>query len=650
MRLLAILFAAPFLLYPQTLQHPLDALTTSEYWAVCDTLKAAGQLPPETAVVSVLLRPPAKSAVLAWQPGQPIHREADVVLLRGDKSFAAVVDITASKVLRAEQLKGVQAPFLLKDLTGPSDSIKKDPRVIEALRKRGVTDLTSVRCMTIPLPYRAIPGQETQRIGIAGCSESHGAYHTWGRTIEGLTIHVDTAAKKVLNVVETDIAPVPAPALAYEEVPEVSRPHTTGIDTVQPSGPGYRISNGEVSWQNWLFRFRLDPRVGVVVNLVRYVDHGRPRSILYEGSLSELFVPYMDPANGWNSRAFLDAGEFYASSGHLHPLHPGLDCPSRAAWFDALSAGDNGAPRIRSNMACLFERNPEEPAWRHSEGGEIYGRPTRQLVLRSVATVGNYDYIMDWRFDPDGAIEVAVGATGVIETKPVAAKSAPASEVHSMFDTGQFVAEHTVGVNHDHFFSYRLDLDVDGPDNSFMLHRMEQRRIDNDPMRKSIWVSREVMAKHEKDAILDVKLDEPSMWMFVNPSVKGPLNYPAGYEVMPGATAKSLMTPDDPIQKAGAFSAHQFWVTPYNPEERYASGPFPTSADGSDGLANWTEANRPIANTDIVGWYTLGFHHIPRSEDWPVMPVMWHSFQIRPFHFFQSNPVLDLPKTVLAQP
>jgi len=264
--------------------------------------------------------------------------------------------------------------------------------------------------------------------------------------------------------------------------------------------------------------------------------------------------------------------------------------------------------------------------------------------------IGNYDYLMDWRFDPDGTIEVAVGATGVIETKATVQKLAAEHTGHSTLETGQHVAEHTIGVNHDHFFSYRLDLDVDGTNNSFMLHRMVPQPIENDPMRKSIWVSRPSIAEREKDAIIDIKLEAPSMWMFMNPAVKGPLNYHTAYEVMPGATAKSLMSADDPTQKMGAFSEHQFWVTPYNENERYASGTYPTSSDAKDGLAIWTQANRPIVNTDIVGWYTLGFHHIPRSEDWPVMPVMWHHFHIRPFHFFQANPVLDLPKSLSVRP
>jgi primary-amine oxidase len=630
--------------------HPLDGLTTAEYWAAYDVLQQAGHAEPDTFFTSVLLREPAKDLVLSWTEGTPIPREADVILLQRGKTFEARVDLAARKLISWQEKTDVQAPFLASEMFGADEAIKNEPLVIEALKKRGFTDLNIVRCAALPLAYAAVPEQDTQRIGFGGCSEQHGFYHSWGRSIEGLTLQMDMVTKKVLKVVDTEIVPVADGAVNYEEISERPRAGTKSIAISQPMGVSFQIERGEISWQNWRLRFRIDQRVGIVVNLVRFDDGGRLRPVMYEGSLSELYVPYMDPSNGWNNRVFIDAGEFYAGPGFLKPLRPGLDCPASASYFDGLSAGEHGAPKLTSQLVCLFERTGNDPAWRHFENGTVYGRPGRELVLRSAAAIGNYDYLMDWRFRQDGAIEVAVGATGVIETKATTQKNATGHAMdqtgaNALAEYGQFVADNTVGVNHDHFFSYRLDMDVDGPGNSFMADRMVQKLLPSDPMRKSIWVVEHAIAAREKDAIMDIHLERPSMWLFINPNVKGPLGYPTGYEIMPGATAKSLLSADDPPQKLGAFSEHQFWVTPYDPAQRYAAGAYPTSSKGADGLAVWTQANRPIENTDLVGWYTLGFHHTPRVEDWPVMPTMWHHFHIRPFNFFAANPALDLPKT-----
>jgi primary-amine oxidase len=631
------------LVFAQSPQHPLDALRTEEYWTVYDVLQASGHLDEDTHYASVLLHEPAKDVVLGWKQGQAVRREADVTLMRKGVTIEARVDIAGRKLESWKEVPGAQAPIFVSEILGFSDTILSDERVRRALEKRGIKDLNQVECASVPLGYFAFPEQEGHRIAFADCDLLHGVYHSWGRTIGGLLIEVDLVERKILRVFDDGPVPMPSEAVNFEEAPEVTRPGTKPGIVSQPEGPSFEVKDGEVAWQNWRFRFRLDSRNGVILDLVRIKDGGRLRSVLYEGMISELFVPYMDETRNWSTRVFVDSGEFYPG-GTLQTMREGLDCPSNAVYFDGLSTNEKGFPVLRPRQACLFEKFDGSVAWRHGDDTGIWGRPARNLVLRSAALIGNYDYYFDWIFQQDGSIHVAAGATGIIEIRPVAAETV--SGMHGADDLekyGQLVAKNTLGVNHDHFFSYRLDLDVDGQDNSFMIHRLVQKRLPEGSPRKTIWVPEPSIAKNESDAMMDIHLDKPTMWLFVNPSAKGPLGHPTGYEIMAGATAASLMDPDDGVQKVGGFSAHQLWVTPYRPDERYAGGTYPISSKGTDGLAAWAKANRKIENTDIVAWYTMGFHHVPREEDWPVMPVMWHEFVIRPFDFFSEDPVLDLP-------
>ena len=627
----------------QAPQHPLDALTSQEYWTVYDILHETGKIDADTSVPGVLLHEPNKDRVLAWKPGDPIFREADVMVLQKGLTIEARVDIAGHKMLYWKERPDVQAPQAEGEYRALNEAIKKNPEVIAALKKRGFTDLTVIRCGAEPYGYFALPILEGRRIMLGGCNNMHGVARGYGHAIEGLHIEIDAADMKILRVIDEGSAPETTSSTNFEDAPEHVRAGTKPIEVRQPLGPSFQVENGEVTWQNWRFRYRLDPRLGTILNQVKVEDAGRWRSVMYEGSISELFVPYMHPATGWATRVFIDAGEFFPG-GIIATLREGMDCPATATYLSATFPDDRGIPVAHTREACLFEVATGQPAWRHMEKDEVWGRPSRVLILRTAMVIGNYDYIIDWRFERDGSIHVAVGATGIIEVKQVNETSA--ADMHmadAKAEYGQLVAEHTLGVNHDHFFSFRLDLDVDGVANSFQADRLVRQNLANHPARKSIWVMEPFTARTEKDAMMDIHLEHPTMWRFVNPGVKGPLGYPTGYEIMPGATAASLLDPEDGAQKVGAFSAHQLWVTPYHPDEFYASGVFPTAGKGNDGLPEWTKTNRGIENRDLVGWYTLGFHHVPRAEDWPVMPVMWHEFTIRPVNFFAHNPVLDLP-------
>jgi primary-amine oxidase len=626
----------------RTPKHPLDALTTSEYWTVHDVLEQSGHLTDKTLFSSVLLHEPNKNTVLSWKDGDSIPREADVILEDSGRTIEARVDIASAKLEFWKEVKGVQAPITISELDTMSDVAKHDARVVAALKEHGITDLSSVRCEPIPLTFRVFPEQANHRIGYGDCTDSHSAYHPWGRAVEGLYIVADLTAEKILDVINQPAGPMPKGDTDYEEGDATPRNGTKPLLVTQPEGPGYKIDKGEIIWQNWHFRFRLDPRVGPVLNLVHYQDGDRLRSILYEGSLSEMYVPYMDPDDGWNTRVFLDAGEFLLG-GLIKPVGPD-DCPAHAQYFTGIVPSDKGAPVLKPQMACLFEHATDSPAWRHSEDGLISGRPSRELVLRTSAVAGNYDYLMDWIFQQDGTIRVAVGATGIVETKAVKETviAHQMGDEPSKLENGTLVAPNLLAVNHDHYFSYRLDLDVDGPKNSFMIDRLVPEKISG-KARKEIWASQSSMAHTEKDAILDVDLRHPGMWHFINPNQHGTVGYSTGYEIMPGATAVSNVSSEDPAQKMGAFSEHQMWVTPYRPDELYAAGTYVTTNNEPEGLATWTKANRSIENTDIVGWYTLGFHHVVRLEDWPIMPTLWHEFLIRPANFFDQNPTLTLP-------
>jgi len=632
--------------------YPLDPLTTAEHWVIYDVIRTSGKMDTTTRYASVLLREPPKAEVLAWQPGKPMRREATVTLTReGGKTIEAVVDIQGKKLLSWKEVPGVQANWTTTDWEKVKELLLADKRFRDALAKRGFTDMNTLRCGGGPPSYFDTPEQRGRRIAIADCSDRHGVYQSDGRPIEGLYAVVDLSAGKVLRVVDTGPVAVPTgPVDIDQEALGAPGLAPSALSVSQPNGPSFALKGTEVSWQHWRFRFRVDPRVGLVVNNVRYDDGGTLRSILYEGSLSEIFVPYMDPDEDWYTRTFLDAGE-YSHWGLAKPLRENVDCPSNAVYFNSVLADDKGIPQRRNRLACLFEQLPGSVAWRHGDGDyTIEGRVARNLVVRATATIGNYDYIFDWVFQQDGSIRILVGATGILEVKGVNAP-AVAMDGGARGDAvaadryGRFVAPNTIGVNHDHFLSFRLDLDVDGTNNSLESDRLVTQRLAATSPRRSLWVVEPRIARTERDGMLDARADTPAVWRIINPGVKGPLGYPTSVEIRAGHSAMSLLTKDDWPQIRAGFSDHELWVTPYSPDERYAAGDFPTLSNGPQGLPTWTKANRGVENTDIVVWYTMGFHHVPRSEDWPVMPTMWHEVEIRPYDFFARNPTLDLPQT-----
>jgi primary-amine oxidase len=431
-RILAILslcsaFLLPSLALPPAVHHPLDALTPDEYWTVYHVLEKAGKLSEKTIFTSVLLQEPPKSVVLAWKPGMPIPRKADVVLLTDGKSAAAVVDIAAGSLESWTDLKKEQAPQTETEMHSTDDILKKDPRIVEALKKRGITDLHFVHCGVTPAGYVGLPEQtEGRRIGWGGCSDLRRRHlHISGTAASPASSSSSTSRRQEdppLHRLRR--RPMPPTTSIYDADGGPALPGTKPINVTEPEGPSYTIQDGEVSWQHWRFRFRLDPRVGPILNLVKYEDQGKLRSVLYEGSLSEMYVPYQDPEETWNSHVFLDSGEYFANDRlrrHHQAPPPRHRLPHLRHLLQRHLLPRLGAPYIRPNSPASSSASPATPpgATGTRTPTAVSGRPTRELVFRTIATVGNYDYIFDWRFEQDASIVVGVGATGILEVKAV---------------------------------------------------------------------------------------------------------------------------------------------------------------------------------------------------------------------------------------
>ncbi len=629
----------------QTPRHPLDGLTAPELWTSYEVLQASGKVNAKTRYPLVQLKEPPKEEVLAWKQGQPMHRATKVVVKQGPQTFEAIVDLDSKRLVSFNEIKGVQ-PNLTgeeEEETGIDEAVKENADWQAAMRRRGYTSFGTVHCGGYGAGYFATPEeQQGRRLLRVECGDVRGVWEGWNHPIEGIVVVWDANERKVLRVIDTGIATVPHTASnldlasvgALRDVP-------TPITVQQPLGPSFRLDGHTVNWQKWNFHFRIDRRVGLVVTNVGYEDGGKLRSILYEGSLSEMFVPYMDPDEGWYAKSFFDAGEF--GDGFSSSLETGQDCPDNAVYFEQIYGNLKGQPALRPRAACLFEQSAGEIAWRH-DSNVVESRKARDLVLRTIGTFGNYDYVTEWIFRQDGTIRVRVGATGLDEVKGVKSRTASEDSDGQASAYGRFIAENTVGVDHDHYFSFRLDFDIDGTANSFVRDRLSVKRLPAASPRKSLWIAEPETAKTEQEARLHMSMDKPEIWRVVNPSVKSPLGYPVGYELMPGETGMSLLLPEDYPQKRAGFTDYQLWVTPYNENERYAAGDFPMQSKGGDGLPAWTKANRGIENTDIVLWYTMGFHHVPHSEDWPVLPTVYHEFELRPYNFFARNPALDLPR------
>jgi primary-amine oxidase len=622
--------------------YPLDPLTAAEMQKVVQILKDNHLVTGNEYFNIINLKEPPKKEVLSYKRGESFRREAYSSFYDYSKPgmTEAIVDLNTGKVISVKNIPNVIGMGLEADSLAAENIVRKDPAWAAALKKRGIS-IDSVVHRTI------FPGD----LGIAplGHREQLVIPHRKGNKvdIEGLLAYIDFTTGKIIKIVDDPTRFSDRVDLNYFDEDVVrdtsNRPGPKPIRITQPEGSSITITGQEIAWQNWRLRYGIDNREGLIIYNVRYVDQGKERSVMYKGSMPEMVVPYGAPSLLQAAYNFFDAGEYRLGQGIARPMSPGSDAPENAFYEPATLHRENGSPYQLDNAVAIFEEYGGT-LWRH---GTVSRRATN-LAIKYYTQIENYDYGFTWRFKEDGTIDVDIELTGIVEVQGVNrtdAMDAPDKNdlSYNGMSFGTLVKPHVEAINHQHFFVFRLDMDVDGnKGNGVMEMNSQLVPVGKDNPYGNAFTVGHTHFMTEQQAQRDVNYESARCWHIMNTSVHNALGQHTGYMLMPGGQAKPFMPENSVVRKKAGFLDHQFWVTQYSDDEEYPAGIYPASNKVYDGLKQWTAKNRSIGDDDVVLWYVAGITHIVRPEEWPVMPCHHMGFSLMPFGFFSQNPTMGL--------
>lgn len=416
-----------------------------------------------------------------------------------------------------------------------------------------------------------------------------------------------------------------------------SRPTTLPLQIIQPEGPSFHIDGNHITWEKWTMRVSFNYREGMTLHDVRYDD----RSLFYRLSLSEMFVPYGDPRCPYPRKGAFDLGNDGAGV-NANNLKLGCDCLGHIKYFDAWHVTSSGHPLKMQNVVCCHEQD-DGILWKHTNfrtGNAVVTR-SRVLVLQTIITVSNYEYVFVFYFGQDASVHYEVRATGILSTAPI--------DMGDNVPYGTVVAPGVLAPYHQHLFCLRIDPALDGHKNSLVIEESVPMPFphDSNPFGVGYITESKVV---ENEAGLDLDHTKNRIFKIVNENtINKTTGTPISFKLAPCYSQMLLAHPSSYHSKRSEFGAHAVWVTRYSDEELYAAGTHTMQSLGGEGIASWIKARQSkesmsnVRNEDIVLWHTFGSTHNPRIEDWPVMPCEKMTVGLKPVNFFDRNPGLDVP-------
>ncbi|KAK3104224.1 hypothetical protein FSP39_025449 [Pinctada imbricata] len=428
--------------------------------------------------------------------------------------------------------------------------------------------------------------------------------------------------------------------------------HSERRDPVQfyPDGQRYTVKDRHIEYMDWSLDFRLSTGHGPQIYDVKF----RGNRIAYEIGLQEISVYYSGNSPQQKFSDYLDSGELIGPS--AQGLIPGVDCPELATFVSAFHITESSLePEETINAFCVFEWNTGEPLRRHYskttfESAFYEGMQKTVLILRTAMTIANYDYLVDFRFFPNGFMETKTIPTGFILANAFSEEERQfAFQLHDQI----------VGNYHLHLFHFKVDLDVGGRSNRYETLDISSytesnpySTENNANYTQGHWTHH--LRETESEAAYHFNFDRPKYHLFYSQNKKDKYGNHKAYRLLVHGFTKQILPLGVNKEPSVSWARYQTAVTRHKETERHSSSMY-AMFDTLDPIVNFTSFisdNETIVDEDLVTWISIGTHHIPHTEDLPVVTTtgMGLSFSLQPFNFFPEDPAMTSSNAVRLAP
>ncbi|EXK24379.1 primary-amine oxidase [Fusarium oxysporum f. sp. melonis 26406] len=466
-------------------------------------------------------------------------------------------------------------------------------------------------------------------------------------------LFVDLCAMKVKKILRLPLGPDQSTTKVHSLVPhrrtnpveaeythrlQKSPPRTTmkPYQVIQPEGASFTVKGHLIEWEKFRFRVGFNWREGITIHDVRFMD----RSAFYRLSLSEMFVPYGDPRNPIYRKGAFDLGNVGAGV-TANNLALGCDCLGVIKYLDGTVVSNDGSAVLKPNSICIHEVD-QGIQWKHTNHRTKNATVVRkrQLVLQQIITVANYEYIFAWIFDQSGEISFETRATGILSTQPI--------DKDVNVPWGTRVGDGVMAPYHQHIFNVRIDPAIGGHSNTFAYSDSVRMPWDDElnPLGTG-YVTKETVIN--RAGPVDDSVEDGRVFKIINRNVQNPVSgTPIGWKIVPIRSQMLLAQPGSWHWRRSEFAEHPMWVTKYKDRQLFPAGDYTNQSIGGTGIKSWVDKPDFVVDDDIVIWHTFGFNHIPRVEDFPIMPAEIAQMHLKPFNFCEYNPTNDVPPSSQA--